>query len=260
MKFSKLRLGVNSRDGKARFYPSEASMYGGQYRGDIGIDARNDSARVSLDQRISGVDFTPLLKDLTGKPQRFSGRGSANVKLAGSGRNSDDVMNTLDGNVDFAVADGALEGVDLWYEIRRARAVLKQQSVPERTGAARTPFDSMKGSGVMHQGVLDNNDLNIASQYLRVGGQGKLDLPKNTLDYRLTATVLKIPPEGSDATQMQDMVDAQIPIRITGALDDPKVRPDIEGYVKERAKKELKKQEEKIKDKLGDKLKDLLGR
>lgn len=260
LKFSKLKLGVTARDGQVRLNPADANMYGGTYRGDIGIDARNDSARVSLDQRISGVDFTPLLKDLTGKPQRFSGRGSANVKLTGSGRNSDDVMNTLDGNVDFSVADGALEGVDLWYEIRRARAVLKQQSIPERTGAARTPFDSMKGSGVMHQGVLDNNDLNIASQYLRVGGQGKLDLPKNSLDYNLTATVLKIPPEGSDPAQMQDIVDAQIPIRITGALDDPKVRPDVEGYVKERAKKELKKQEEKIKDKLGDKLKNLLGR
>ena len=39
-------------------------------------------------------------------------------------------MKTLDGTVDFKVADGALEGADLWYEIRRARAVLKQQAVP----------------------------------------------------------------------------------------------------------------------------------
>jgi AsmA protein len=95
---------------------------------------------------------------------------------------------------------------------------------------------------------------------LKVTGQGNVDLPRNSLDYRLVAAVLKIPREGADPTQMQDMVDAQIPIRITGALDDPKVRPDVEGYVKERAKKELKKQEEKIKDKLGDKLKNLLGR
>ena len=42
MKFTKLRLGVNARDGKVRFYPSEASMYGGQYRGDIGIDATGE--------------------------------------------------------------------------------------------------------------------------------------------------------------------------------------------------------------------------
>lgn len=260
LKFTRLRLGVTARDGQVRLNPTDADMYGGTFRGDIGIDARGDSAHVNLDERISGVDFSPLLKDLTGKPQRFSGKGSANARLTGSGRNSDEVMQTLDGNVDFAVADGALEGVDLWYEIRRARAVLRQQTIPERTGAARTPFDSMKGSGAMKQGVLNNNDLNIASQYLRVAGQGTLDLPKNALNYQLTATVLRIPPEGSDPAQMQDMVNASIPIRITGSLDDPKVRPDVEGYVKDRAKQELKKQEDKLKDKLGDKLKDLLGR
>ena len=61
MKFSKLRLGVNSRDGKARFYPSEASMYGGQYHGDIGIDSTGKVARVTLIAlRIHGQGRTHL--------------------------------------------------------------------------------------------------------------------------------------------------------------------------------------------------------
>jgi AsmA protein len=111
--------------------------------------------------------------------------------------------------------------------------------------------------------VLSNNDLNVAMQYLRVTGQGKVDLPQNALDYRLMATVLKIPREGADASQMEDMVDAEIPVKVTGALTDPKVRPDLEGYlkgkVKERVDEEKQKLEEKVKDKLGDKLKDLFG-
>jgi AsmA protein len=254
MKFSKLRLGVNSREGKARFYPSEASMYGGQYRGDIGIDSTGKAARVTLDEHVSGVDFAPLFKDLF-ESKRVSGKGSANIKLAGSGRTTDDIMKTLTGAVDFNVADGALEGADLWYEIRRARAVLKQQAIPERpSGAPRTPFSALTGTGAMKDGVLTNNDLNVAMQYLKVTGQGNVDLPRNSLDYRLVAAVLKIPREGADPTQMQDMVDAQIPVKVTGSLSDPKVRPDLEGYLKGAAKKEVEK---KIKDKLGDKLKDI---
>jgi len=101
----------------------------------------------------------------------------------------------------------------------------------------------------MKDGVLTNNDLNVAMQYLKVTGQGSVDLPKNSLDYRLVAAVLKIPREGADPTQMQDMVDAQIPVKVTGALSDPKVRPDLEGYLKGEAKKEVEK---KIKDKLKD--------
>lgn len=259
VKFTKLRLGVNARDGKVRLNPSEASMYGGTYRGDIGIDAAGDVARVSLNEQVNGIEFAPLFKDLFDS-QRFSGRGTATLKATGSGRNTDDLMRTLDGTVSFNVADGALEGTDLWYEIRRARAVLKQQAVPERAGPARTPFDTLQGSGVLRKGVLSNDDLAVASQYLRIAGRGTVDVPASTLDYKLTATVLKIPREGADPAQMQDLVDAEIPITVTGALDDPKVRPDLEGYAKGRVKEELKKQEEKIKDKLGDKLKDLFGR
>jgi AsmA protein len=257
IKFTKLRLGVNSREGKARFYPSEASMYGGQYRGDIGIDSTGNVARVTLDEHVTGVNFAPLFKDMF-ETERVSGKGSANIKLAGSGRTTDDVMKTLDGTVDFKVADGALEGADLWYEIRRARAVLKQQAVPERpSGPPRTPFSALTGTGTMNDGVLKNDDLNVAMQYLKVTGQGTVDLPKNSLDYRLVAAVLKIPREGADTAQMQDMVDAQIPVKVSGALTDPKVRPDLESYVKDEVKKKV---EEKIKDKLGDKLKDIFKR
>jgi AsmA protein len=257
MTFTKLRLGVNAREGKVRLYPSEAAMYGGQYRGDIGIDATGKVARVTLDEHVSGVNFAPLFKDLF-DTQRFSGKGSANIKLAGEGKNSDDLMKTLDGNVDFKVADGALEGADLWYEIRRARAVLKQQAVPERpSGPPRTPFTALTGTGTMNDGVMKNDDLNVAMQYLKVTGQGTVDLPKNSLDYRLVAAVLKIPREGADTAQMQDMVDAQIPVKVSGALTDPKVRPDLESYVKDEVKKKV---EEKIKDKLGDKLKDIFKR
>lgn len=262
VKFSKLRLGVNARDGRVRFHPSEASMYGGRYRGDIGIDATGEAARITLDEHIENVDFAPLFKDLF-ETGRVSGRGAANIKLAGAGRNTDDVLKTLDGTVDFNVSNGALEGADLWYEIRRARAVLKQQPIPTREGPARTPFTALTGTGVMQDGVLANKDLNVAMQYLKVTGQGVVDLPGNTLDYALLATVLKIPREGADAAQMQDLVDAQIPVKVSGALTDPKVRPDIEAYlkgkVKERVEKERDKVEEKLKEKLGDKLKDIFG-
>ncbi|HEY7639896.1 MAG TPA: AsmA family protein [Steroidobacteraceae bacterium] len=254
MTFSKLRLGVNAREGKVRLYPSEAAMYGGQYHGDIGIDATGKTARVTLDEHVAGVNFAPLFKDLF-QTQRVSGKGSMNMKLAGEGRNSDDLMKTLDGTLDFNVADGALEGADLWYEIRRARAVLKQQAIPARdSGPPRTPFSALTGTGTMSDGVLKNNDLNVAMQYLKVTGQGTVDLPRSALDYKLVTTVLKIPREGADTTQMQDMVDAQIPVKVSGSLTDPKVRPDVESYLKGEVKKKV---EDKLKDKLGDKLKDI---
>jgi len=259
IKFSKLRLGINARDGKVRFNPSEASMYGGKYHGDIGIDATGKVAGVSLDEHVSGIDFAPLFKDFF-KSERFSGKGATNLKLTGSGRTTDDVLQTMDGAVDFKVTDGALEGTDLMYEIRRARALLKQQAAPERSGPARTPFSALEGTGTMKNGVLSNNDLVVAMPLLKVTGKGSVDLPKSTLDYGLVANVLKVPREGADAAQLQDMVDAQIPVKVTGSLSDPKVRPDIEGLAKQELNKQIEKQKGKVEDKLKDKLKDLFKR
>jgi AsmA protein len=263
IKFTALRLGVNGRDGKVRFHPAEASMYGGTYRGDIDVDASGNVARVTLDEHVSDIDFAPLFKDFF-ETDRVSGKGNANFKLAGQGRTTDDIMKTLSGTVDFKVVDGALEGADLWYEIRRARALLKQQAIPERTGPARTPFTALQGTGTMQNGVLTNNDLSVAMQYLKVTGKGAVDIPKSTLDYQLVATVLKIPREGAETANEQDLVDAQIPVKVTGALTDPKVRPDLEGYLKGQVKQKIEEEkgklEEKVKEKLGDKLKDLLGR
>jgi len=264
IQFSKLRLGVSARDGKVRLNPSEASMYGGQYRGDIGIDATGPTARVSLDEHVSSIDFAPLFKDFF-KTNRVSGKGTVNIKVTGVGKTTDDIVNTLDGAIDFNVANGALEGTDLWYEIRRARAVIKQQPVPERTGTPRTPFNALQGTASVKGGVLSNNDLDVSTQYLKIGGQGSVSLPKSTLDYRLLATVLKFPREGAAETaNEEDLVDAQIPVKISGTLSDPKVRPDLEGYLKGMAKQRLNQErdkvEQKVKEKFQDKLKDLLKR
>jgi AsmA protein len=127
----------------------------------------------------------------------------------------------------------------------------------------RTPFTALSGTGVVREGVVSNDDLNVAMQYLKVSGRGSVDIPASTLDYHLVATVLRIPRESALGTEMEEMIDARIPVNVTGALTDPKVRPDVEGYLKgkvtERIEQEKEKIEEKIRDKLGDKLKDLFN-
>lgn len=258
MKFSDLQLGVNARNGQVQLQPLAAKMYEGTYGGDVTVDATGEVARIGMQQHVAGVNFAPLFKDAF-ETTRVSGKGNANLKITAAGRTTDALLDTLDGTMDFAVNQGALEGADLWYEIRRARALFKREPMPERSGPARTTFDTLKGTGTFDNGVLSNNDLEAASQYLRVKGQGKVNLPQDALDYHLTALVLRMPPEGADATQMKELVDAQIPVRVTGSLSDPKVRPDMEGYLKGEAKQRIDEQKQKVEDKLRNKLKNILG-
>ncbi len=259
IRFSKVRLGVTARDGNLRFNPAEATVYGGQYRGDVGIAAASDVARVTLDQRLTNVDFAPLFKDLF-ETSRLSGKGNFTSQLNANGRDSAALLKSMNGTLDFAVNDGAFEGTDLWYEIRRARAVLKGQGVPSRTGPERTEFTALKGSGTVKDGVLTSNDLTMAMQYLRVAGKATVDLPRSEIDSRVEATVLKIPAEGADTAGLKELVNARIPVRITGSLDSPKVLPDVEGYLKDEVNQRLEQEKDKAIEKLQDRLKRMLGR
>jgi AsmA protein len=255
VQYSNLRIGVNAAGGRLRVFPSEAQMYGGQYHGDISIDASGRIPRLSFDEHLTGIDFAPLLKDML-ETQRMSGRGNAAIKATASGADSAALLRTLNGTLEFHVDDGALEGADLWYEIRRARALLKKQSPPERSGPERTAFTAISASGTLSNGVLSSDDLKVAMRYLQVTGHG-------TLDYHLDATVLRIPEEGA-AAEAQDIVGLRIPVLVTGTFAAPKVRPDVSALLKARVQQEIDKRKDEVKqklqDKLQDKLKDLFNR
>lgn len=257
IQYHSLRVGVNAGGGRVRIFPSEAQMYGGLYHGDIGIDVSGRLPRVSFDEHIDGVDFGPLFHDMF-ETSHVSGRGNGALKAAASGADSAALLRTLTGNLDFHVDNGAFEGTDLWYEIRRARALLKQEAMPARTGPERTPFTAVSATGRITNGVIANDDLLAALQYLQVKGHGTADIAAGTLDYHLDATVLKIPDTAGDSASASDLTGDTIPVLVTGTFGAPKVRPDVTALVKARVEKEIDKKKDELKQKLQDKLQEKL--
>ena len=250
-----LRLTVVSKDGIVHLNPAKASLYGGQYAGDITYDAHGTVPALKVDQQMSGIDVLQLLKS-TVKSERLSGRANVTMKLGGQGRTSDALIKSLAGRVDANIADGAVEGIDLWGEISRAQALLKQQALPAGSAGNRTKFDAFKMSADIANGVATTKDLNIASQNLRITGAGSSDFIKRTMDYRVVAKILKAPPDekNSDLTKLAL---ADIPVTVTGSMSSPKVRPDLEGIARAKLQQKVDEKKDELKKKLGDKLQDL---
>lgn len=262
IQYSNLHVGVNAGDGRLHLYPSEAQMYGGQYHGDIHVDASGAVPRVSFDEHVTGVDFAPLFHDMF-ETRRISGRGNGAIRAVASGVDTAALLHTLTGTLDFHVDNGAFEGTDLWYEIRRARALLQQQPIPARTGPEHTAFTAVSATGRITNGVVASDDLLAALQYLQVKGRGTADIAAGTIDYRLDVAVMKIPEEGSGSTDMKDMVGLSVPVEVSGTFGAPKVRPDVAALVKARVQQEIDKRKDEVKqqlqNKLQEKLKDLFG-
>jgi len=248
---TQLHVGIVAKDAVTHIAPATAKLYGGSYSGDITLDDRGSVAAVKLVQSLTDVDMAALLKDFT-KTQRISGHGTVTTNLTAHGLAGDALLKSLNGHVALNVADGAVEGVDLWFEINRAMTLLQKQGLPGGQSSGRTRFDAFKASADIVDGVATTRDLNIASQNLRVSGQGTANLVTDAVNYQIKATLLKEAP-GAAGAAGKTLVD--IPLNITGTITNLSVRPDLEAMAKARVQQELDKHKDEIQQKLLDKLK-----
>ena len=258
---------VKANNGLLRINPAGARMYGGQYQGDITVDARKDTPVLSLNEKVSGVQAGPLLKDLTGD-DKLLGTADFQAKLNGRGATPDQMRQTLNGTASFAFTDGAVKGVNIASLIRNAQAKLKGQPAPADNLPNQTDFAELRGSATVTNGVVRNNDLSLQSPLLRVTGEGEVSLPEETIDYLLTTKIVGSI-EGQGGKGLAELKGIAIPVRIGGTFSKPSYTPDVGAALSEAAKakveekveekkEELKqKVEDKVQDKLKDKLKDI---
>ncbi len=252
-----VRIGVKAKDGITHIAPATAQLYGGEYSGTITLDERTTQSVISIDQSMTSIDVAHLLQDFA-KTKRLSGRGNVASRLTAHGHTGDDLIKTLSGHIDANLANGAVEGIDLWYEINRAQQLLKQQTLPAGSSTGRTAFDTFRASANLNNGIATTKDLNISSQLLHVTGQGSTNLDSKALDYDVKATVLKSAPAA--APNLKALTMAEIPVKISGTISKPAVRPDLEGMAKARVQQELNKHKGEIEQQVQDQLQKLIRR
>jgi len=238
---SDVKVTLSAQDGVLHLHPLTAQIDGGQYAGDITLRYGGATPTLSLDEHLSGIDVGKLMAAQSKKLQ-LSGHGNLNLKATGEGVGADALLQSLNGHFDANVAGGALEGLDLGFELGQAEALLRHSAAPAQN-THRTAFDALKVSAEIVHGVATTRDLLISSAVLKVTGQGTANLASQALDLALVA----------DTTTMVGGTPLKIPATVTGTLGDPTVRPDVAAL----ANGQLA---EKAKDVLKSKLKDLFGK
>jgi AsmA protein len=256
MLFEDVKLGINAADGRLRMHPISAGFFDGRYEGDVRIDASGSVPSLSVNENIRAVSLGAMARSVFDQDD-ITGTINGSFRLAGSGADLGAIQSDLDGTITMELDDGAWEGTDIWYEIRRARALIRQEAPPEPTLPARTAFSNVRIAGPVNDGVFSNSELFAELPFMQVTGGGTVNLPTTAVDYRVTARFLDKPEFASSATpeEIKDLTKAEIPVRITGTLAEPKLAPDIETYLKKEIEKEVgKKVEEELKDRVLDKL------
>lgn len=251
VEFTNLELGVNASGGKLRLNPLAADFYEGGYSGDVQIDASQDIPFVSANERINDVNLGAMVRAMY-DVDNITGTVNGQFRLQGAGRTVSAIQRDLDGNISIELADGAWEGTDVWHQLRSARAMYRQEPAPEPTLPARTEFSSVSATGTVLDGVFTNDDFLAELPFLQLSGAGMVDLVSTEVDYAMEVRVLERPEfiAGATEAEIADFTETVVPLKITGLLSSPNVRPDIEGIFRARVEQVIEEKKQELRDEL----------
>jgi AsmA protein len=220
-----ISLKVKAKDGLINLNPIAAKLYDGSYAGNIVLDARGDTPKLAVDEKLSGVQIGPLLVDLNGE-EPLSGVGNVQAKLTAVGANPQAMKKTLNGSAAFSFTDGTLNGINIGEMIRNAQASILGGSADAK-GPRKTDFAELGGTAQIKNGLVTNNDFAAKSPLLRIEGKGTADLPTEALDYRVKTTLVATV-EGQGGGELVDLTGIAIPVRVTGTFSKPSYGVDME--------------------------------
>lgn len=224
---------------------TDAKLYGGA--GTLALSADAGGA-VGLKANLQDVQLEPLLTDAM-QLDRLSGRGNMQFDVAGRGGSQAQIVNSLGGNGKLSVRDGQFKRVNLMQMVNNINAAFASSNTTQES----TPFSQLDASFAMNGGVLSNNDLMMVMPGMRVAGAGNIDLGAYTINYRLTPQTYSEKQQDGKTVARQGV---NVPVLVTGSLDNPRFAPDAQAIVKDvlsdpkKFKDELKNSRKELKEQL----------
>lgn len=255
---SNVRFDLHAAGGKLDISPLAANLYGGSVAGALSATA-STPARFSVRQNLSGINVGPLLKDALDK-DLLEGRGNVQLDVNTTGATFKQLTRALNGTARLQLHDGAVRGINLAQTVRNAKAKIGefrgdtgggQPSAQTGQGSAaeKTDFSELSGSFRIVNGIAHNDDLNIKSPLMRIGGSGDVDLGAERLDYLARATVVQSL-QGQGGPELQALKGVTVPVRLSGPFASLGWRIDFAGMASELAKQKVDERKEEVKAKV----------
>ena len=219
-KVSAARVDATLNSGVLRVTSLQGKVWGGSI--DASALAEAATGRVGFKGAASGININSALKDVAAKDW-MDGTGRVTMDIEATGRSINMLKSKLQGQMALQLRDGAIKGINLAKSLRQAKAAigLQQDAVQKASETEKTDFSEMSASFQIANGVARNKDLDVKSPFLRLGGEGTIDIGQSRIDYLARATVTGTA-KGQDGADLAALKGLQVPVRLTGpfaALD-----------------------------------------
>jgi AsmA protein len=242
-----VNFGISANAGVVNLDPIDMNLYDGSFSGRVRLDARANLPKYQVNKNIQGVQIGKLLTDFSGE-DRISGALNANVSVITEGEWLSALKKNSNGDVKLAFKDGALKGFNIRYSIDKAKAKIKGDPAPSAQ-EKKTDFSSLELSGLIKNGVFISNDLNLQAPFMRIGGEGQVDLNNNIVNYLVNAKLVGTL-KGQGGGAADDLFGLLIPVRIDGPFSNPKIDVQLDEMLKNKAAQKAAELKAKLKAEL----------
>lgn len=235
-KLSQIASTINIQQQKINLNPINANLYNGSASGTLSMNFQPGTPSYQLNADFKGVNAAQFFQDTIGV-SRMSGSAYATLALTTSGQDGPSLTKNLDGNVSFDLRDGEVKGFDIPFLMKWATAVFEKDKVKGHV-SGNSRFSTLKGSAVINNGVLNNNDLLFLSEAYKVTGGGQVNLNTEMVNYKVLIDPLKT--ETPIVKNIQEILAGGIPVIIKGKWDSLNYQPDMAALIAARAQAIIK--------------------
>jgi AsmA protein len=228
IQLGKTRLAVALHGGKLAADLSDVTLYNGGGTGSVTLDGSQPSVAMDMVFSLKGLQAEPFLADAVGF-DRIEGTGNFDLQVVGHGSSQRQIVSSLDGKGGLSVLNGAIKGINLASMLRNVST-----AYADTGGAQKTDFGELSGTYTIASGIVSNQDMALQAPVLRVGGAGTIDLPKRSINYRITP---KVVPSTEGQGGKLDVSSLTVPVIVEGPWDNLSYRPDLSGMLKGGAEK-----------------------
>lgn len=255
------QLQVTGQGGLVTLKTLRGGLFNGTFEAKGTVDVRPAVPQLGFTTHIQRVPVEHFIKP-EGKDQAPPVKGLLTLTsdLTATGNSQKALVDTLNGSANFTLNDGVLVNANLEQQLCQAIATLNRKSLNGEPRGKDTPFQELRGSLVVRNGIANNPDLKARIPGLTVNGHGDLDLRVLGMDYNVGVIV-----EGDQrampdpACQVNERyVGVEVPLRCRGPLElgAKACRLDQDGLGKVAAKLAGNRLQDKIDEKLDEKLGD----
>lgn len=210
-------LDASLAGGVLRVSQLSGKAWGGRFNAQASADANAQRLGVKLDA--NDVNIEQLLGDVA-QFRKLEGTGRVTADLTTRGASVGQFKQQLAGKAAFQLRDGAVRGINLAKVLRQWRSAvsLDKNAVQAASAEEKTDFSEISASFDVDGGVARSKDLSAKSPFLRVGGEGLVDIGKGRVDYLAKATVTGTA-EGQGGADLAALKGVTVPVRVVGPFE-----------------------------------------